>query len=358
MLKKIAEWFNLPSAGEATFEARDPGPMTPPTDQDYVFTTDLVQKGLMWLDKRIGAPNLLLTGPTGAGKSSFAEQLCARTGHQVWRVPCHGRMEFQELVGGFKLAMRQAVHEERARKAQAPAKGFAALVDVFERLIVAIKGAVGVGPETVFVHGALARAAMEGGVLLLDEVNFAPPPMLGALNTVADRGTLIIPETGEVIQISPDFHIAATGNSVQRGNDAALYRGTQAMNIAFVDRFLTAEVGYLDPVTESLILHRKTDDIRKPNGTNALDAPTIEAMIALANEVREMHQAGEMETTLSTRALVRWARVYLNAPVKRLESNAQKIAKWSLDFAHLEGVKPEERESIHRMIELRFVGSA
>lgn len=296
-----------PSAGVEV--EMEPGLMTPALNPHHGFDKDLLQKGMMWQDPRFGEQNLILTGPTGAGKTSFVEQLCARLGIQVWRVMCHGRMEFQELVGGFKLV--------------ATSNG---------------------GTETVWVDGPLTCAAKAGGTLLLDEGNFISPAAFGGLNSVLDGAPILIPETGDVVRPAEGFRVAFTGNSVNSGDDAKSYRGTQRMNMALLDRYLTVEVDYLTELEEAKVVNRVVPQ---------LVGDTIKAMLKVASAVRELHKKGDIESTLSTRVLLRWAKLYVGAP-KRI-SSARDRALWSLDFAHLRAIRPEERGAINGQIELLFL---
>lgn len=98
MEKKIADLFGIPHAGNATFPVKTPGTATPARLDSYAFRAELLRPALMWL-AGWGSKNLYLAGPTGAGKSSFIEQVAARTGHQVFRHGCHERTEYPELVG-------------------------------------------------------------------------------------------------------------------------------------------------------------------------------------------------------------------------------------------------------------------
>ena len=166
-------------------------PLVPQHESYYGFQEDHVRRLMLWYSGAAGR-NLLISGPTGCGKSSLVEQFLSRMGVELYRVACHGKMDFGELTGSTAI-----------------------LPD----------------GSTKFIHGPLPRAMLNGSVLLLDEVNFLSPAMVGALNTVLDGGPLLIPETGELIQPHRDFRVVATGNSVERGDDASHYAGTQRMNL-------------------------------------------------------------------------------------------------------------------------------
>jgi cobaltochelatase CobS len=115
----------------------------PALDPAYEFRDDLVRALLVWWDGRVSR-NYLVQGPTGSGKSSLIEQFCARMGVELYRYACHQRTDFNEMLG---------------------------------QMTVKADG------STEFVLGPLPRAMKEGGVFALDELNFMPPGVVGALNT-------------------------------------------------------------------------------------------------------------------------------------------------------------------------------
>ena len=307
-IKLISEIFNVNTGNFGVEVETDHGQMVPALNPHYGFDLELLKKGLLWQDPRHGEQNLLLTGPTGAGKTSFVEQLCARLGVQVWRVMCHGRMEFQELLGGFKLVAKQTG-----------------------------------GTETVWCDGPLIQAAKAGGTLLLDEGNFISPAAIGGLNSVLDGAPILIPETGELVRPAEGFRVAFTGNAVNGGDDVSSYRGTQRMNMALLDRFMTLEVGYLPELEEAKILNRVLP---------MLPGNMISGFLKVTSAIRALHIRGDLETTLSTRVILRWAKLYLMASPKLTSTRAK--ALWALDFAHLQACRPEERGAIQQQVELVF----
>ncbi|MBK1732401.1 AAA family ATPase [Thiococcus pfennigii] len=89
---------------------------------------------------------LLLTDPTGSGKTSLVPQVAARLNWPVQEVTCHGRMELTDLVGQFLL----------------------------------IEG------EARFVHGPLAVAARDGHLLVLDEMDVMDAAELAGVNEIVE----------------------------------------------------------------------------------------------------------------------------------------------------------------------------
>jgi cobaltochelatase CobS len=276
--------------------AKQGGPFVPVRDDAYQFREELVRCLMIW-HSGIAGRNLLVQGPTGAGKSSLIEQFAARIGQTVYRVPCHGRSEFSDFTG---------------------------------QLTVKKDG------STEFVLGALPRAMKEGGILLFDEFNFLPPSVSGALNTVLDGGPLLLPETGEIIYPAPTFRVAATGNAVDGGDDSALYRGTQRMNLAMIQRFLCVKVGYLSELEEAQVLHKIAP---------SLHGNVIKSLLKVANDVRQAFARGDIETTVSTRTLTKLCKI-LDARKDLVHSDPMEQTKWALRFVLLDGIKAEDASAI------------
>lgn len=273
---------------------------------EYTFTEDMVILGISWMFAGV-CKNLFLSGPTGSGKSSFVEQFCARIGMPVYVVGCHGRMEFGDLSGSWCMT-------KDGKK---------------------------------WIDGPLSRAMKEGAVLLLDEANFLDPSVTGGLNRILDQMPFYVPETNETIHPHKNFRVAMTSNPFD-----PKYKGTKKMNIALLDRFLAGNVDYMSPLEETIILHRQV-----PSLAGWLN----EFIISIAGSVRNQFKEGEMETTISTRGLVRWGKM-LSMYKKSLTDAAQKkqhekcceIICKALGNAITDRSDPSEKQAINAMIETSF----
>ena len=110
-------------------------------------------------------------------------------------------------------------------------------------------------------------------------------------------------------------------------------------NLAFLDRFRVVKVSYPDAVTEQGLIKTLVPSLPEAIG---------EKMVAVANEVRRLF-LGQADTgqaltvTLSTRTLVRWARLALT-----FKGAPQPLA-YTLDQALTARAEPEQREAIHRI---------
>lgn len=265
--------FGFPKAqylGWEPFEdpSEDPRRMyLPKKNNDYEFRKEIVSPVLNFLTKPHG-DTLFLSGPTGSGKTSVVLQVCARLNWHVQEISCSESLESADLFGSY--ALKQNPHNR---------------ANTFME----------------FIHGPLVQAMKYGDVLLLNEFDTADPGQLSALNTVMEGGSLLIKETGEVIEPHPMFRLVLTGNSTGQGDLTGAYQGVLAQNMATLDRCRTLLVKYPAPVKEEKILQ----DLRVKN----LADETIKSMVSAANVIRKEFVAGKIPVTFSTRTLIRWARL-------------------------------------------------
>ena len=127
--------------------------------------------------------------------------------------------------------------------------------------------------------GAVTQIVRNGGVLLLNEVNFLPTRVSTVLFSLLDyrREIQLLENGGEVIKAHPNLLVVADMNYG--------YKGTQELNQAFNDRFgIKLEYPY-DRAIELRVVKNK-------------------ALLALADQLREQYAKEELTTPISTRSLV------------------------------------------------------
>jgi len=254
--QKISEVFGIAAPDTALITVHPDGdPFGVQPNPAYVFRKEHIKVATAWLS---GVASLLLTGPTGSGKTEFVKQIAARTSWPLFTVQAHGRMEFQELLG---------------------------------RVTIQTDGSTG------WADGPLIRAMRTGGILLLDEADFAPPEAVGGLNAVLEGRPILIPETGEEVVPHPAFRVALTGNNFS-GDQGASYRGTKMPNLALLDRTIGIQFSYLDSDQEVQVIRA---------AHSALTEPIANIMVQFADAVRSMHNEGRIRETMSIRGLMNWA---------------------------------------------------
>lgn len=303
----IKETFQVPAPDKAFAigYADASNPFIPTLNKGYVFRKEFLREVLAFLKDPSGDA-LFVTGPTGSGKTSGVCEIAARLNWPVQQLTAHGRMELADLIGHHAL----------------------------------VSSAPGQAPVMQFMYGALSIAMREGHILLINEVDMLDPAELSGLNDVLEGRPLVISQNGgEVIKPHAMFRIIVTGNSTGAGDDTGLYQGVLMQNIAAMDRYRFTCVEYMEPAAEMLLLEKAT-----PN----LPVLLREGMVKIANEVRKLfvgdaQSGGQISITLSTRTLVRWAKLTLAF------RGAPNAMAYALEQALLARAKPEEKVAILRI---------
>lgn len=296
--------ITMPSSLKIIGYSDSMNPAIPRRHDTYVFRRDVLRDLLAFLRKPNGDA-LFISGPTGSGKTSVVNEVCARLNWPVQQLTLNSRFEFCQLAGHFTYTADQP----------------------------------GEAPQMRFQYGPLALAMKFGHVLILNELDLADAGELAGLNDVLEGRPLVLSENaGEVIHAHPMFRVVATANSTGSGDASGRYAGVQQLNLAFMDRFRLMEVGYQDARVEELLLEKLVPSMK----------PVLGTMVKLANEVRTLFTEGRLSLTLSTRTLVRWAQLandFRNSP------NSLEYGLWRSLLVRAE---PEEAKAILSLCETVF----
>lgn len=214
----------------------------------------LVRKCLVDLKRPI-----FLLGPTGTGKSSTLKAIAKEEGKILLRFNLTAETTVDDFVGNMQK----------------------------------------VGDDIKFVDGILPMAMKKGHWLLIDEVDFGLPEVLAIIQAVLEGEPLVITKNGGEIVVPEDgFRIAVTGNTIGRGDDSALYAGTNILNEAFLRRFgLVMHFDYLPPTEEIEIVHKRTGAAKE----------ICEDLVSIATLAREAFKNGQIFTTFCIRRLLAMA---------------------------------------------------
>lgn len=297
----VGTTFNLdvPSQVQTAGFSDSQNPHIPKKNEDYVFRRETLRDILSFLDDPDG-DGMYFSGHYGAGKTTLPYQVAARLNWPIHSFTAHSRMEFDDLVGTWKL----------------------------------------VNGTMEFLHGPLSVAMREGHLFILNEIDRADPGQLSGLHDVLEGHPLVIATNGgEVIHANPNFRFIANGNSVGSGDSTGLYQGVNQLDIAFMDRFRVIEIDYPSEEVEISILEKKTPELPEEIRRN---------MIRVANHIRKLFVGGEetatpLTITMSTRALCRWANLTLKF------RNAPNALAYSLNQSLLAKAEPEQRIAIEQI---------
>ena len=186
------------------------------------------------------AENVLIFGPTGSGKTMSVLAYASARNMPYYNVASHNGIEISQLIGQW------------------------------------IPTADG---HYKWQDGAVTQIVRNGGVLLLNEINFMPERFTTAIFSLLDdrRHLLLMGNNGEIIHAHPDLLIVADMNPQ--------YRGTRPMNEAFKDRWAhKLEFDYDAKIERTLIKSK--------------------SLLEMANALRESHDKREIATPISTRSMV------------------------------------------------------
>jgi nitric oxide reductase NorQ protein len=198
---------------------------------------------------------LLLTGPTGCGKTRFVEHMAWRLKRPLITVSCHDDLTAADLVGRYLI----------------------------------------LGGETVWVDGLMTRAVRAGAILYLDEIVEARKDTTVVIHPLADdRRVLPIEKTGELLRAPPEFALAISYNPGYQSVLKDLKQSTR-------QRFVAIAFDYPRPELERKIVTRES----------GLDEQTAERLVRFAGMTRNLKGQG-LDEGASTRLLVHAAKLIVS----------------------------------------------
>lgn len=206
---------------------------------------------------------ILITGPTGSGKSSLVKYVCALLEAPFIRINMSADAESSVLFG--QLVVRDGA--------------------------------------TVWEDGPITEAVRHGGVVLIDEWELMPPEIsMGLQNLLEDDGYLFLKEkpgsaADKTYIPHKNFRLICAGNTVGQGDETGGFSGTMVQNSATLDRFTTTVcLDYLSKVHEVSIIRNKTK----------VTKVMAEQMVKLASLIRSAYNQKQINLTMSPRTLLSW----------------------------------------------------
>jgi nitric oxide reductase NorQ protein len=232
---------------------------------------------------------VMLTGPTGCGKTRFVEHMGQRLGVPVLTISCHDDLTSSDLVGRFMVT----------------------------------------GGDVVWNDGPLTRAVKNGAICYLDEVVEARHDSLAILHSLTDhRRTLYLDRADEVVKAPDSFMLVCSYNPAYRSS-------LKELKPSFRQRFVTVAMDYLDPEREAEVLVAEAD----------IDPAVALRLVKCATSIRTADDIFHFEPP-STRVLVTAAQLIAAGADETEAVEACVLAPLSTDGAITDGLRETAAASL------------
>ena len=206
-----------------------------------------------------------ISGPTGNGKSTMIEQICAKHKRPLIRVNLNMMTDEEQLIGTKTLE----------------------------------DGNVSI------VEGPVLIAMRNGTTLLLDEIDAGSANTLLCLQPILEGKPYYFKLKNEMIIPKEGFNIFATANTKGKGSDDGRYIGTNVLNEAFLERFaVTFEQDYPNAKIEQKII----ENLMTAYGCE--DQEFAETLVKWADAIRRTFADGGVDETITTRRMIHIVRAY------------------------------------------------
>jgi hypothetical protein len=206
-----------------------------------------------------------ISGPTGNGKSTMVEQICAKHKKPLIRVNLNMMTDEEQLIGSKTLE----------------------------------EGNVKV------VEGPVLIAMRQGTTLLLDEIDAGAANTLLCLQPILEGKPYYFKLKNEMIIPAKGFNVIATANTKGKGSDDGRYIGTNILNEAFLERFaVTFNQEYPSAKIEGKIVTNLM------NSYECLDETFADNLVKWADAIRKTFDDGGVDETITTRRMIHIVRAY------------------------------------------------
>ena len=206
-----------------------------------------------------------ISGPTGNGKSTMIEQICAKHKRPLIRVNLNMMTDEEQLIGTKTLE----------------------------------------DGNVLIVEGPVLIAMRTGCTLLLDEIDAGSANTLLCLQPILEGKPYYFKLKNEMIVPAPGFNIFATANTKGKGSDDGRYIGTNVLNEAFLERFaVTFEQDYPNAKIEQKIIENLMETYE------CKDVEFAETLVKWADAIRRTFADGGVDETITTRRMIHIVRAF------------------------------------------------
>lgn len=206
-----------------------------------------------------------ISGPTGNGKSTMVEQICAKHKKPLIRVNLNMMTDEEQLIGSKTLT----------------------------------------DGNVEIIEGPVLIAMRKGTTLLLDEIDAGSANTLLCLQPILEGKPYYFKLKNEMIIPADGFNVIATANTKGKGSDDGRYIGTNVLNEAFLERFaVTFEQEYPAAKVEVKIIKNLMEKY------SCVDEEFAETLVKWAEAIRRTFEDGGVDETITTRRMIHIVRAY------------------------------------------------
>lgn len=206
-----------------------------------------------------------ISGPTGNGKSTMVEQICAKHKKPLIRVNLNMMTDEEQLIGSKTLE----------------------------------------DGNVEIIEGPVLIAMRNGTTLLLDEIDAGSANTLLCLQPILEGKPYYFKLKNEVVVPAVGFNILATANTKGKGSDDGRYIGTNVLNEAFLERFaVTFEQEYPNAKVEVKIIKNLMETYQ------CVDDEFAETLVKWAEAIRRTFEDGGVDETITTRRMIHIVRAF------------------------------------------------
>lgn len=206
-----------------------------------------------------------ISGPTGNGKSTMIEQICAKRKRPLIRINFNKMTDEDQLIGTKTLT----------------------------------------DGNVEIVEGPLLIAMRTGTTILLDEIDAGNANTIMCLQPILEGKPYYFKLKNEIIYPKDGFNIIATANTKGKGSEDGRYIGTNVLNEAFLERFaVTFNQEYPPARVEMKIVTNVMGSLDCLNNTFA------DTLVKWAGAIRKTFEDGGVDELITTRRLIHIVRAY------------------------------------------------